>query len=82
MIESESSFYMLYGSKDVDSILPSKLIHDANLIGATNRVNFFNLTHEILDENQIYDRGKKFCWILMARGHHSYIVRVVVSYFK
>ena len=52
---------MHYESEDVDSFLPSELIHDANLIGETNRKNISILPHDERNENQTYDRGKKSC---------------------
>ena len=52
---------MHYQSEDVDFILASELIHKDNLIGETDRRNISSLSHDSLDENQIYDRGKKNC---------------------
>ena len=61
VIENEAGCYMHYESGVVDLVLPSELIHDANLIGETNRIDVSILPHENLDENQIYVRGKNFC---------------------
>ena len=37
MVESEASFYMHYESEGVDSVWPSELIQNDNMIGETDR---------------------------------------------
>lgn len=50
---------MYYENESENSILPSVLFQDANLIGKIEKYNF-SLPQRDVNENQVYDRGKKF----------------------
>ena len=51
---------MRYEKVSVDFIFPSELSHNGNMIGEIDRIDISSLPHKILDENHIYDRGKRF----------------------
>lgn len=59
-VENESSFYMRYESQGVDSVLLSGVFPDVYLIGNTDMSDNLTLPHVNSNENQVYDRGKKF----------------------
>ena len=51
---------MHYENEGVNSIFPSSLFQNANMTGGIDGRDVFSLPHESVDENQVYDRGKKF----------------------
>lgn len=63
-VEVNADLYMHYENEERYFILPSDVIQDANLIGKIEKDNF-SLPQEDVNENQVYDRGKKF-WKLFG----------------
>ena len=61
VVENEAGCYMHYGSEVVDSVLPSELIQNVDLIGEIDRRSNNSLPHASSYENHIYERGKQFC---------------------
>lgn len=53
-------FYMHYENEGSGFVLPRFFFQYADLIGETNDNENFNLSLENVNENKVYDRGKKF----------------------
>lgn len=61
VVGNDSNFFMHYESKDVEFFFPNEMIEDANLIGESNGTEVSILSQEYVNENHVYDTGKKFC---------------------
>ena len=57
--ESVSSFYMHYESDDGNFVLPNEVIESTVVLGKTKENESFSLPQEDVNENQVYDRGRK-----------------------
>ena len=58
------------------------MIESVDVLGETKENDNFSLPQENVNKNQVFDRGKSFCWGLVAQGHCVYIVEVVVFFFQ
>lgn len=55
--ESDSSFYMHYEN---DFVSPNLLMRNSNVCGEIDGYNTYSLPQRDVNENHVFDRGKKF----------------------
>lgn len=58
--ESVSSFYMHYEKEYSYFLLANELIEDVNMFSEANETSNLSLPQEVVNENKVYDRAKKF----------------------
>ena len=73
-VDNVSDFYMHNEDNDDGFVLPNEVIESVDMLGKTKKNESFIFPQESVNENQVYDRGKKFWNFAVAWGHHLYIV--------
>ena len=59
-VDSGSNFYTHYESSDSSFVLPNELIANVDMLGKKNESESFSLPQKNVNENKVFDRGKKF----------------------
>ena len=59
-VDSMFDSYMHYEDEDSSFVLPNELIVNNDVLGKTRKNENFSLPQENVNENKVYDRGKKF----------------------